>query len=107
MNRHRRKLRDHCGESLSYSAYLSHRRLYYNLSEDKWTKVQSMEEAAGPLVATIDTDEISAVGFDIGMLNILRTYISSIGRNFYCTSDDANNEVNIEVSESESESERT
>ena len=45
MDRHRRQLCEHCGESLSYSAYLSHRRLYYNSLEDRWLPSQ---QAAAP-----------------------------------------------------------
>lgn len=35
-SRHRRKYCEHCGEELLYSAYPSHRRLYYGASEQRW-----------------------------------------------------------------------
>ena len=33
-----RKQCEHCGEELSYSAYLQHRRLYYVASERRWVQ---------------------------------------------------------------------
>ena len=36
LDRHRRKLCGHCNEMLSYSAYRSHRDLYYDESKQKW-----------------------------------------------------------------------
>ena len=35
-DRHRRKLCEHCNELLSYSAYNSHKALYYNESTGEW-----------------------------------------------------------------------
>ena len=35
-SRHRRRLCGHCNELLSYSAYRSHRALYYIEPEDRW-----------------------------------------------------------------------
>lgn len=47
-SRHRRKLCEHCGENLSYSAYLSHRRLHYNSADDKWLKSQAAAQEQEP-----------------------------------------------------------
>ena len=38
LDRHRRKLCGHCNEMLSYSAYRSHKHLYYDQSTQTWVK---------------------------------------------------------------------
>ena len=44
-----RKHCEHCGEELSYSAYLQHRRLYYIASEQRWIRKKSADtRGAGP-----------------------------------------------------------
>ena len=37
-SRHQRKLCGHCDELLSYSAYRTHRTLYFNQSEQQWIR---------------------------------------------------------------------
>lgn len=51
-NLRRRRLCGHRGEELSYSAYLSHRRLYFNSAKNKWltslAAAQEVEEVIHP-----------------------------------------------------------
>ncbi len=73
-NRRRRKLCEHCGESLSYSAYLSHRRLYYDSSEDKWVKAQSLsEQTAAPALQDTSILPVVSLSFDstLGKLTVV------------------------------------
>lgn len=42
--RHRKRC-EHCGEELSYSAYLRHRRLYYVAATETWIKKTNADTA--------------------------------------------------------------
>ncbi len=63
---------------MSYSAYLSHRRLYYDSSEDKWVKAQSLsEQTAAPALqdTSILLDEsVVSLSFDstLGKLTVFQ-----------------------------------
>ena len=51
-NRHLRKVCGHCGESLSYSAYLSHRRLYYDTAKEVWMPSENAAAHSSPSLVT-------------------------------------------------------
>lgn len=53
--RHRRRLCGHCNEELSYSAYRSHRALYYVESEGRWVVQDHQAEAADGAIVVEDT----------------------------------------------------
>ena len=60
-SRHRRRLCGHCNEELSYSAYRSHRALYYSETDDRWlstsTHTDSHDHVANNHSSGLDSDE--------------------------------------------------
>lgn len=55
-SRHQRKVCEHCNELLSYSAYRSHKALYFNETEQRW--IGSSKRTANTLTcATEDLDD--------------------------------------------------
>ena len=61
-NRHRRKRCGHCNEVLSYSAYLSHKALFYNEVTGKWTT-----EAGTVVCSGSSEDSIEEIACDYDM----------------------------------------
>ena len=62
-----RKHCEHCGEELSYSAYLQHRRLYYIASERRWVRQvcddsKRLKTHSAPAKAGKDSSQSNDVG---------------------------------------------
>ena len=55
--RHQRRVCRHCNELLSYSAYRSHRALYYVESDQRWLGVCSDNDTGPPADSAIVSDD--------------------------------------------------
>ena len=54
-SRHLRKLCGHCNEELSYSAFRSHKALYYVESEQRWLSTTE-DQSLRPVASGVDCD---------------------------------------------------
>ena len=73
-SRHQRKLCGHCDELLSYSAYRTHKTLYFNQSEQQWIREtetrrsdQTSDRGPGCSVADFNSDDYMEFSDELGL----------------------------------------
>jgi hypothetical protein len=71
--RHQRKLCGHCDKLLSYSAYWTHRSLYFNQSEQQWIREaetrsdQASDRGPGCSVSDFNSDDYMEFSDELGL----------------------------------------